>query len=282
METQNHGAPAGWHASLSLRFGPSNGKTALKGRAHRGPLRVQKPLYPEGHDLCHAVILHPPGGIAGGDTLDMDIEAEAGAKALITTPGSGKWYRAAGRPARQRVRVSVGACAALEWLPQETIFFDGVQATLTTEVKLDSEAVFLGLETFCLGRIAAGETFRQGSISISTRIERNGTLLWAEQGRLTGGSKLLEAEPGLAGYPFNATFLATGPAMKRSVLDACRTVPDPAGTRSGVTLLPSGLLAARCLAYQSEPVREWFLALWGVLRPLLLDRPAAVPRLWNT
>jgi urease accessory protein len=170
----------------------------------------------------------------------------------------------------------------LEWLPQEAIFFDGVQAALTTEVKLDSEATFLGLETFCLGRIAAGETFQHGRISLSTRIERNGTLLWAEQGRLTGGSPLLESAPGLAGYPFNATLLAIGPAMGRAVLDACRSISDPEGTRSGVTLLPSGLLVARCLAHQTEPVREWFLALWAVLRPLLLNRPAAVPRLWNT
>lgn len=282
MEPQNQEVQAGWHASLSLRFGASNGKTDLTGRTHRGPLRVQKPLYPEGRDLCHAVILHPPGGIAGGDTLEMDIEAEAGARALITTPGSGKWHRSGGRPARQNIRIAAGAGAGLEWLPQETIFFDGVQASLTTEVKLSREASFIGFETFCLGRIASGETFRQGRISFSTRIERNGSLLWLEQGRLEGGSPVLQSQPGLAGRPFSATLLATGPAMDRSMLDACRNVPDLAGVQSGATLMPSGLLVARCLADQSEPVREWFLALWGALRPLLLGRPAATPRLWNT
>lgn len=271
----------GWQAELHLRFARANG-TVLVGRGHRGPLRVQKPLYPEGRDICHAVLLHPPGGIAGGDSLEVDIEAGAGAGALITTPGAGKWYRSGGRPAVQTVRIGVGADAAVEWLPQETIFFDGVEARLATHVQLNAQATFIGHETFCLGRIAAGETFRQGRIALSTRIERDGALLWSERGILTGGSPWLEAAAGMAGYPFCATLLAAGPALDRPALEACRALPEIAGTQSGVTLLPGGLLVARCLARQAEPAREWFLALWSVLRPALLNRPAIVPRVWNT
>jgi urease accessory protein len=239
-------------------------------------------LYPEGRDLCHAVVLHPPGGIAGGDLLRLNITAEVGAQVLITTPGAGKWYRSGGRPARQQVNIAVAAGGAVEWLPQETIFFDGADATLATHVELDSGATFLGLETLCLGRVAAGESFRQGRIGLRTRIERGGIPLWSERGLLTGGSPWLHAAAGLAGHPFCATLLAVGPDLDKAVLASCRGCTMPPGTHCGVTMLPGGVLVARCLGHDAEPVREWFLGLWAVLRPALLHRPAVTPRLWNT
>ena len=94
---------AAWQATLRLRFADDHGVTRLVERTHSGPLRVQKPLYPEGDRICHAIVVHPPGGVVGGDTLQIDVEAGAGAHALLTTPGAGKWYRANGKVSRQRV-----------------------------------------------------------------------------------------------------------------------------------------------------------------------------------
>ena len=276
------GNGAEWRALLDLRFARRGSETILAGRSHRGPLRVQKALYPEGPDLCHAVILHPPGGIAGGDRLQISLAAEAGAKALVTTPGAGKWYRSGGRPAGQDVTLSVAPGGAMEWLPQETIFFDGVDAGLSMAVKLSGDAVFLGIETFCLGRLAAGESFDHGQIRLRTRIEHDGSLIWSERGLLEGGSAWLHAPAGLAGYPYCATLLAVSPEMDPLLLAACRRQAVQENTLNGMTLLPRGLLVARCLGHGQEPLREWFMKLWAVLRPALLGRDAIMPRLWHT
>jgi urease accessory protein len=113
-------AASGWHASLRLRFADDAGTTRLTERVHVGPLRVQKALYPEGPRACQVIIVHPPGGIAGGDSLALDLRLDAQTEVLATSPGAAKWYRANGRVSRQDVRLRVDAGAALEWLPQET------------------------------------------------------------------------------------------------------------------------------------------------------------------
>lgn len=277
-----HSGKTPWEASLDLRFAARDGRTLLVGRGHRGPLRVQKALYPEGPAPCHAVVLHPPGGIAGGDDLRIHIEAEPDVRVLITTPGAAKWYRSGGRPARQRVRISVAEGGVVEWLPQETIFFDGADACLEMDVRIGDGATFLGLETFCLGRVAAGESFRQGRIGLRTRIERGGMPLWSERGLILGGFPWLDAPAGLAGYSHCATLLAIGPGLNAAVLERCRAHDPISGTRSGITLLPQGLLVARCLGYTTETLREWFFRIWTILRPALTGCPAVVPRLWNT
>ena len=150
-------ARPGWQARLSLGFERRGDTTVLVQRAHYGPLRVQKALYPEGAAVCHAIVLHPPGGIAGGDRLEISVAAGQGVHALLTTPGAGKWYRSGGRPAQQSLTVRVAREAVVEWLPQETIVFDGAEATMHSRIELAAGGVFCGWEVLCLGRTAAGE-----------------------------------------------------------------------------------------------------------------------------
>ncbi len=125
METADCCLPSGWHAELVLGFSERNGRTTLSRRAHSGPLRVQWPFYPE-QQVCHVYILHPPGGIVGGDTLHIQVLVETGAQVLLTTPAANKFYRSnKGATARLRQSLTVGEGAALEWFPQEAIVFDG-------------------------------------------------------------------------------------------------------------------------------------------------------------
>ncbi len=272
-----------WEAELALEFASRDGATRLTGRRHRGPLRVQKALYPEGEGVCQAILLHPPSGIAGGDHLHVSADVGAAAHAQMTTPGAGKWYRSGGPEASQHLDFGVGDGAILEWLPQESIIFDGAQAHMETRVRLAAGSRYLGWEILCLGRRACGERFAHGHIGLHTRIERDGHVLWLERGRIGGGDPLLDSAAGWAGASVCATLLATlspgGSAA--SLLEACRRCRPVDGAEHGVTALP-GLLVARYLGHGSEAARHWFIALWTVLRPLLLGRPAIMPRIWAT
>lgn len=270
----------GWRAALDLAFARRGARTLLVHNRHFGPLRIQKPLYPEGEGVCHAIVLHPPAGIVGGDSLEIAVEVGAGAHALLTTPGAGKWYRSAGALAtlRQTLRVEDGAVC--EWLPQETLVFDGAIGDQCTEIELAPQACFIGSEMLCFGRTASGERFTQGRFAMRTRIRRGGETLWLERGRIEGGSPLLDSPLGLAGQPVAGTLWMVGPEVNEALRDACREVEPEIG-RGAVTLLP-GVLVARWLGPACEPGRAWFARLWALARPALAGRDAVTPRIWNT
>jgi urease accessory protein len=254
-------ADAGWQATLELDFERRGERSVLAARRHSGPLRVQKSLHPEGPATCHAIVVHPPGGIAGGDSLALHARVGAGAHALLTTPGAGKWYRSAGAPAHQSLHFEVADGAALEWLPQENIVFDGAVARMNTTVRLGQGSRYLGWDLVCLGRRASGEPFDRGELRLASRIEREGRPLWVERALLHGGTPALTAPAVLDGRTTFGSFAASG--------------------QWGVTRLP-GLTLARWLGDNAEHGRRYFAALWQVLRPALLGIEAAMPRIWAT
>lgn len=273
---------ASWQASLALGFSRREDATVLARREHRGPLRVQKALYPEGPGLCHAIVLHPPSGIVGGDRLQVDVELGSDARALLTTPGAGKWYRSAGPIAEQWVHLKVGAGATAEWLPQESIVFSGAQARMGINVELESGARYIGVETLCLGRRASGEHFERGSLRLASDIRIDGRLLWQERGRIAGDSPLLHSPIGLAGYSVCSTVLAAGMDLPAQTLAACRAAGSmEVAAQWGVSAMP-GLFVGRYLGHSAEAARDWFVMLWQHLRPIIVGREAVIPRIWNT
>ncbi|MBM4202088.1 MAG: urease accessory protein UreD, partial [Gammaproteobacteria bacterium] len=144
-------ATAGWNAELELRFAPGHGKTVIAHRRHVGPLLVQRPFYPEG-PVCHVYLLHPPGGVVAGDTLGIDVDAANGSAGLVTTPAAGKFYRSASGLARQSVSLRVADGASLEWLPQETIVYQGARVRSRITIELEAGARFVGWDVVALGR----------------------------------------------------------------------------------------------------------------------------------
>jgi len=270
-----------WRARLALAFARQQQRSVLVSNRHSGPLRVQKPLYPEGASVCHAIILHPPAGIVGGDALDISIELATGAHALLTTPGAGKWYRSAGPSATLVQTLQVADGAICEWLPQETLIFNGAVGEQTTTITLAADAGCIGIEMLCFGRTASGERFTRGDFSLRTQIVQGKQTLWLERGRVTGSSPLLDSPVGLDGQPVTGTLWAVGRKVDAALRDACRTVEPEIGI-GAVTLLPGGVLLARWLGPACEPGRHWFTQLWAIVRPALSGRPAVVPRIWNT
>jgi urease accessory protein len=278
-----------WDAELKLGFIRRDGRSYLAQRHHRGPLVVQKTLYPEGESVCHAIILHPPGGVAGGDRLKIGVTAGAEAHALLTTPGAGKWYKANGREASQHLDFRVDDNAVLEWLPQETIVYDAAQVVWDTTVTLAESARYAGWEITCLGRQASREQFRCGSLRQSLRIYRASRLIWGEHGKLGGGDEMLASPVGLHGCSVYATFVVAAGSTPPQLLESCRAVPAPESGlgpdqvqgRVGVTALPE-VFVARYLGNSSQAARHYFEAIWAVWRPHYAGVAAQRPRIWNT
>ena len=266
-----------WHAALELGYARFGATTRPVMRRHLGPLRVQKHLYAEGPEVCQHIIVHPPGGIAGGDRLDISANVERDAWAQLTSPGAAKWYRA-NSPAYQQLEVTVADGATLEWLPQETIVFSAAQAELSTSIELQGDARLFYWDVVALGRPASGERFEHGHFQSQLNIRRDGQLLWHERQRIVGNDGLLDSPIGLDGQPVFATLLVTG-EIDSELLERCRSLDHP--VRGDLTQLP-GLLVARCLASEALLARAWLIALWRLLRPALLGREALAPRIWNT
>lgn len=268
----------GWHAKLELKYARQNARTILASRRHNGPLLVQKALYPE-PDVCHSVILHPPAGIAGGDVLQLDVELAGDSNVLLTTPGATKWYRAKDQPARQNLHFDLAPGAALEWLPHENIVFDGGRAEMEIDVRLRGAAVFCGWDVVCLGRLASGETFANGYMRSSASIYHDEKLIWRDRGRFAAGDRLLDAPTGLAGKRVFGTFIAAANFLPANLIDAAREFEAPAGC--AITQFPK-VWVARYLGNSTEAARDYFRALWRVLRPGLFNRTAISPRIWST
>lgn len=274
----------GWAASLRLRFAQDESKdTILAERQHKGPLAVQKALYPEGRAVCHVILLHPPGGVAGGDSLAIGVTASAGSQALLTTPGAGKWYRSNGNHASQSLHFQLGAGSVLEWLPQESILFDGADVHWQTRIELEAGACYMGWEIVCFGRTASGEKFGNGSLRQKTEVYCQGKRIWGEYAAINAGDDLLSAQAGLANRTVAGTFIVAGVVLSDEALSRARAIEitgDAAGI-CGITRI-GNLLAIRFLGNSSEMAKQYFIEVWSVLRPFACGRAASIPRIWNT
>jgi len=278
---RTQGAPRTWEAELDLGYAFRAGRTTLARRASRGPLAVQKPLYPESEAVCHTIVLHPPGGIAGGDKLALRIALEPQAHAVFATPGATKWYRSGGLASQQRVDIDVADNGVCEWLPQENIYFESVRADNAIDVKLGNGAVFCGWDVMCLGRTASGERFARGSVRQRLAIHDATGPVFAEYSRIEGGSPILDSAAGMAGYPVCGSFFLAGANVDAPLLAGCREVEAGTDCQAGMTRLPRAFVA-RYLGRSAEQARDYFSRLWEILRPVYANRQARRLRIWAT
>ena len=270
-----HTAARGWQAGLQLGFARSADKTLLVKREHFGPLTVQRPFYPEG-GVCHVYILHPPGGIVGGDELVICTKAGAHSHALITTPAAGKFYRSSGVQATQAVEINVAEGAAVEWLPQETIIYEGAQLKSSVKVNLSADARFIGWEILSLGRPACAENFDYGLADMGWQIYCQNQPLFLERLRLD--AQAFAARWGLQGFSACGTLFAT-PASRESLATVQNLIGNTQGR--GVTRIDD-LLVCRGLDSRSDGLRGFFEQVWGIVRPDTVGRNACAPRIWAT
>jgi len=304
---------------LRLRVERRGARSVLTGKRARGPLVVQKALYPEGDGVCHLCLIHPPGGVVGGDKLRLETTVETGAAALITTPGAAKFYRAGDgghchsdgergdgehshsdsddAPATARVtnRLRIGTGAALEFLPQEAIAFAGCRVAVDTVVSVAARARFIGWDMLCLGRPASADWYTAGRFDSRLRIVRDGRPLLIERNRYHAGDDALRAAWGLGGDTVTGALYALPagddaltvlreklrmPAMGK-LAGAVAGDGDHGETRFAATVIGE-VLVLRVTAVDAEACRARLIDAWKILRPLVLNRPPATPRIWNT
>jgi urease accessory protein len=275
----------GWHGHLSLKYRRDGGRTIVHDR-HSGPLRVLQSLYPEAPQVCHNVLVHPPGGIVGGDVLEIDLAMAADSHALITTPGAARFYRSAGEAALQRVDARLEAGARLEWLPLETICHRSSRGENCLRFDLGPGAEMIGWDVLALGLPASGERFDLGTFTQS--IELPG--VWRERGVIDGeDTRLLDSPLGFAGHRAMATmWFAAGSAIdtgrRDRLLDAAREVAAGHELQRlcGVTAPQSRCVVLRALAPQVEPAMQLLVAVWKAWRETAWSMAPTSPRVWKT
>ena len=274
-----------WRGHLSLRYSRDGERTISHDR-HEGPLRVLQRLYPEGPGICHHVLVHPPGGIVGGDELDIDARLAAGTHALITTPGATRFYRSNGAHAAQRAVLHVADGARLEWLPLEAIAYRGCRAHNQVRFELDRGASMIGWDLLALGLPAAGEAFTAGAFS--QHLELPGR--WLERGRIAASdARLLDSPLGLDGQCVMATawFARGAPldaARRNRLLDAARDCAAASllAPRCGITSPHESVVVLRALAARVEPAMTLLQQVRAAWRRHAWGLEPNAPRIWQT
>ncbi|MDX2053574.1 MAG: urease accessory protein UreD [Polyangiaceae bacterium] len=275
-QPKSHGP---WNARLSLGFSERHRRTILTAEQHLGPLVIQRPFYPEDTGGCHVYILHPPGGVAGGDRLTFEARLGAGAQVLFTTPGATKYYRTGDLPASQHQALSVGSGGFLEWLPQETIVFSGADVTLGTSVELGENAGFVGWEILCLGRRAGGHSFDLGSVRQRFEVRTQEGPQVLDRALYEAKSSLLRAAYGLNGASVVGVLLiAQGtPALVESIRAGW------AGRAALVSAtLVNGIAICRYLGESAAEAKALFTDAWIIAKTALTGARPALPRIWAT
>jgi len=273
-----------WNATLSLDYTLQASKTIAHFR-HDGPLRILQSLYPEGDAVCHNVLVHPPGGLVGGDTLDISVTAASGSHGLITTPGATRFYKSLGETALQRTRIRLEAGARAEWLPMEALCYSGCLAENHLTLDLAPGAELIGWDVTALGLPSAGQPFAHGSFC--QHIELPG--IWLERARIRADDKLLMDSPlGLAGQHCVATlFFASGSKLERKrrelALDVARQVMEAhsLSQHAGATSPDAQVVVVRVLAPLVEPAMGLLKQVWKTWRQHFWGKTAPSPRIWS-
>lgn len=269
-----------WCGKLDVTLAHFAGRTRVVRSEHLGPLRIQRPFYPEEDGTCHLYLLHPPGGVVGGDQLDVSLSLEREAHAVVTQPSATKLYRSAGRECRLTQRLRVDEGCLLEWLPQETIAFDGSRTRTQTRVDIAQGAQFIGWEVVCLGRPAAGEGFERGRLCSRLELWKDDEPLYMDRLNLAEDLPTQRALWGLAGDCVYGTMLLSGAEEGVSQIIRQLAFLSDRRHRLAVTDLDQ-VTVVRYVGSSLVACWEAFVSIWRTVRPVISGTSASVPRIWS-
>lgn len=274
-----------WHAQLDIDYAFEQQRSVAR-HFHHGPLRVLQSLYPEGEAICHNVLVHPPGGLVGGDTLQVRIQAGGAAHGLLTTPGATRFYRSAGELAVQKTRITLTDQARLEWLPLESIAYNQCLAENHLTLRLAAQAEFMGWDVTAFGLPSANLPFVQGQYL--QHVEVPG--VWLERGFIDAADqRLMNGALGLAGQRCMASlFFVSGSALERNrrelglALAREQIAAHALSGSAGASCPNAQVMVLRVLAPLVEPAFQLLRQVWQVWRQHFWQLPGTPPRIWST
>ncbi|MCE2857664.1 MAG: urease accessory protein UreD [Comamonadaceae bacterium] len=273
-----------WRADLKLDYTLESQRTVAR-YLHQGPLRILQSLYPEGDQICHNVLVHPPGGLVGGDTLDIQVNVAEGAHALVSTPSATRFYKSGGQAALQQVTATLAPGARLEWLPLEAIAYNDCEATNRAIFNLAPTSELMAWDVTALGLPSSDMAFTKGHFQQHLEIPG----VWLERGNLRGDdTRWLNSPLGLAGQKCLASLVfATGnniePQRAAQALEAAREVLEahPLRLQAGVTCAHPQVIVLRVMSPLVEPSMDLLKKVWAVWRHTLWALPSTPPRIWS-
>ena len=273
-----------WHAELKLDYTSESQRTVAR-HSHQGPLRILKSLYPEGDSICHNVLVHPPGGLVGGDTIDIQVSVASGAHGLVSTPGATRFYRSGGHPALQQVVAHVSDRARLEWLPLEAIAYNDCEATNRAVFNLAPGAELITWDVTALGLPSSDQSFTQGHFQQHLEIPG----VWLERGNIQGNdARWLNSPLGLAGQKcFASLVFASGspiaPERVERALEAARSLIEvnPLKLQAGITCAHPQVIVMRVISPLVEPSMNLLKQVWASWRHTLWQLTSEPPRIWS-
>ena len=266
--------------AVRLRLGLRDGRTRIETLYQRSPARILFPDVPADQP-AQAVLVNTAGGIVGGDLLSTEIEAGPGTVATVTTQAAEKIYRALDVAARLVTKIEVAADAWFEWLPQETILFDGARLHRRLDFALGRGASLLAAETVLFGRAARGEQMRHGQLLDSWAVKCEGRLIWADRLRLAGDLRAVLDRPfGFNGAVGMSTLLHAGP-QAASFLPRAREIAAAQPAEGGASLV-NGILLIRFLDRDGAKLRESAATAAMALRHEIAGLSPTPPRVWRS
>ena len=273
-----------WRAELKLDYTLESQRTVAR-HLHQGPLRILQSLYPEGDQICHNVLVHPPGGLVGGDTLDIQVNVAPGAHGLVSTPGATRFYKSGEHPALQQVVAHVADQARLEWLPLEAIAYNDCEATNRAVFHLAPGAELITWDVTALGLPTSDQAFTQGHFQ--QHLEIPGA--WLERGNIAGSDvRWLNSPLGLAGQKcFASLVFACGSPIEalrvENALEAARQIieSDPFKLQAGITCAHPQVIVLRVMSPLVEPSMNLLKKVWASWRHVLWQLPSEPPRIWS-
>jgi len=269
-----------WSAKLKCHFEYSGGRTIVQ-HEHHGPLRIQRPFYPE-DDVAHVYMLHPPGGVVGGDKLAVNVASEFETAGLVTTPVATKFYRSNGQTAKVSHQLDNNG-GSLEWFPQENIFFRGCKVRINSNIRLHKGASLAWWDINCFGRGEDEKSFSEGSVSSVMNLWVDKLLLFRERVQVSATCPL-SLSSGLRGNSTIGTLLV-GPVRAERVSSVRQCLSSHSGYKDqsqfSVTAFDE-LMIVRYLGASAEQAKSGFIQVWSMLRRELNGKSACLPRIWAT
>jgi len=268
-----------WPASLDVEFSVRSGKTVPSSIKHFGPLRVQRPFYPEKDETCHLYLLHPPGGVVGGDVLNISVSANEKSKSLVTTPGATKIYRS-NIDSNIQQSLSLEKESTVEWMPQETILFNDAQTVINTDVHISTGGQLFFWDVLCLGLPVNSEKFTSGCCRQSLKVFRDKKPLLIENNYFEGSSDLMSASWGMRGFYVNAVCVMT--VGNSDIVEKIRSATNSQKECLFALTEKRGLVICRYMGNSVEEAKQLFLQAWTLWRNCELQKEVVVPRIWGT